>query len=198
MFTSVTWWQIFLGGISTLAIFSFLYRENPFYRFFEHLYIGIATGIGVMASISTFFWPQVLKPLFDMERMAFPDGTFADPYNPLNLFLLLPIAFGSLYYFILSRRYSWLAQIVIGFMLGVGGGIAFKATFNEMLPQLEDSFRPLYIAGAPFETFSNIVFILTLLSSFSYFFFTFNRTLVILRMRFLHRLLHLQPVFLPW
>lgn len=183
------WWQSLVAGLCTLAIFSFLYKENPFYRFFEHLYIGIATGIGVMATIQTFLWPSVLRPMFDAERLPFPDGTYAEPYNELYLLYLIPIAFGSLYYFILSRKHNWLAQIVIGFTLGYGGGLAFKATFNEMLPQLEDSFRPLVVLerepaalpGAPLSfdwlaTVSNLVFLFTLITALSYFFFTFRRT----------------------
>ena len=122
---SLSWWQIFFGGIATLAIFSFLYRENPFYRFFEHFYIGIATGITVMVTIRNFLWPQILKPLFGLDRTLFPDGSYNEEYNSLYLLFLIPMAFGSLYYFILSRRLSWLAQLVIGFQLGVAGGLAF-------------------------------------------------------------------------
>ena len=33
-----------LAGFLTLAILSFLYRDNPFYKFAEHLYVGISAG----------------------------------------------------------------------------------------------------------------------------------------------------------
>ncbi|MCB0358433.1 MAG: hypothetical protein KDD44_02325, partial [Bdellovibrionales bacterium] len=172
---TLDWWTIIIAGVSTLAIFSFLYRENAFYRFFEHLYIGIATGVGLMATVKTFLWPEVLKPLLGFDLQPYPDGSLPEPYNYLYLLYLLPIAFGSLYYCILSRRHNWLAQLVIGFMLGVGGGLAFKGTFNEMLPQLVDSFRPLYLPGNSYQTICNIVFTFTLLTALSYFFFTFKR-----------------------
>ena len=45
MAENLEWWTIFIGGIATLAIYSFLIKENAFYRFFEHLFIGIATAI---------------------------------------------------------------------------------------------------------------------------------------------------------
>ena len=189
-------WQILVGGISTLAIYSFLYRENPFYRFFEHLYIGIATAIGVMATVRNFFWPQILEPLFGKDRIPFPDGTYAEPYHQEYMLLLIPMVFGLLYYFILTKRYSWLAQVVIGFSLGVGGGMAFKGVLTEIIPLLTDSFRPLYlppetvpgitsisIFGASLDiqnwmvaSLSNIIFVFTLLTVLSYFFFTFKRT----------------------
>jgi hypothetical protein len=167
--------QILIGGAATLAIFSFLFKENRFYRFFEHLYLGVATAISTMAVVKTFIWPKVIVPLFGLNRIIFPDGTYAEPYNYNYLFLLLPIVFGLLYYFILSPRFSWLAQLVIGFQLGVSAGLAFQGTFNEMLPQIYDSFRPLYVPGDAAATFSNLFFIAAMAATFMYFFFTFKR-----------------------
>ena len=169
------WWELFLGGICTLAIFSFLYKENPLYRFFEHFYIGIATAYGIVATVQEFFWPKVFQPLFGLDRPVFPDGTYATPYDPNNLWYLLPMSFGCLYYCILSRRWSWLAQLVIGFSFGVSAGLSFKGIFVEFLPQLFDSFRPLYVPGSWYESLTNIVFLFTIVSAMSYFFFTFKR-----------------------
>ena len=180
-FASITWWETFLAGISTLAILSFLYRENPFYRFFEHLYIGIAAGWGIIVTIRDFLWPQVFKPLLGLDRVIYPDGSVNVPYNHAYLLLLIPMAFGMLFYFILSKRHSWLAELVIGFELGCAGGLAFKGTVTEFLPQLFDSFRPLYVPKSlPSETLAasltNAVFVFTLIVTLIYFFFTFRRT----------------------
>ena len=173
---SSTWLQIILAGISTLAIFSFLIRENPFYRLFEHLFMGVATAVGIMATIKYFIVPDVIDPLFGLDVNSYPDGTLVAPYNSANLLLLIPIAFGSLYYCILTKRFSWLAQVVIGFSLGIGAGNAFKAVLNEMMPQLKDSFRPLYVSGDILASVSNLIFIVTLVCSMTYFFFTFKRS----------------------
>ncbi len=175
-FFTLEWWQIFLAGLSTIAIFSFLYRENVFFRLFEHFYIGIATGLGIMATIKLFLWPRVLKPMLGFDSVLFPDGTYAEPFNNYYYLFLIPMFFGSLYYLILTKRWNWVAQVVIGFQLGVGGGMSFKGTFNEMYPQLTDSFRSLYIPGSIVDTVSNWVFCFALITSLSYFFFTFRRT----------------------
>ena len=180
---TLEWWQIFIAGISTLAIYTFLYRENKFYRVFEHFFIGIATAITIMRGFRDFLWPQFFKPLFALDRIPLPDGTFAAPYNYRLLFYLIPIAFGLLYYFILSRRLNWLAQLPIGLSLGVGAGLFFKGFFNEFLPQLYDCFKPLWVSvgNVPsgstqfLEVLSNFVFSVTLLCSLIYFFFTFKR-----------------------
>ena len=176
---SFEWWQIVLGGLCTLAVFSFLYRENAVYRFFEHFFIGIATSYGIVATVREFFWPKVLQPLLGLDRPVFPDGSYGVPYDTRLLWYILPMLFGSLYYFILSRRYSWLAQLVIGFSFGITAGLAVKGLFIELLPQLYDSFRPLYLPDTSNESlktfFANAVFLFTLLTAMSYFFFTFKR-----------------------
>lgn len=165
-----------LGGISTLAIFSFLVSENRFYRFFEHLFIGISAGLGLVISVKSFIWPKILQPMLGLDIVMYPDGTQSKPYEPLLLLYLLPLAFGALYYFIYSKRYNWLAQLVIGFSLGMSGGVAFKGFFNEMMPQIFGTFKPLVVfsaAGIAWrESIENSVFILTLLAVMYYFFFS--------------------------
>jgi len=169
------WWQIFFGGVCTFAIFSFLYKENPFYRFFEHFYIGIATSYGIIETIRSFFWPKVIAPLFGVDRVIFPDGTYQQAYSSSNLLWLLPISFGLLYYALLTKRHKWLAQLVIGCQLGYAAGLSFKGTFIELMPQIFDSFKPLYVPASNEATVANIVFVITLLSALSYFFFTFKK-----------------------
>ena len=174
--TDLNWWTVIAAGICVFAIYSFLYRENPFYRFFEHLFIGISTAILVMEPIRTFLWPQTLKPLLGYDRIPFPDGTYPEAYNLNYLLFIIPICFGLLYYFILSPKHNWLAQVVIGFSLGIGGGLAFKGVLAELLPQLTDSFRPLYSPQlSSGENINNLVFLFVLFSVLSYFFFTFRR-----------------------
>ncbi len=167
--------EIFLGGICSLAIFSFLYKENAFFRFFEHFFIGIATSWGIIVVFKESFWPKAIVPLFGLDLVVFPDGTYLEPYNKQRLLIILPMLFGSLYYFVLSRKYNWLAQLVIGFSFGASAGAAIRGMFVELLPQITASFKPLYVPASSFETFSNLVFMFTMISAMSYFFFTFKR-----------------------
>lgn len=172
--------QTITAGICCLAIYSFLIKENPFYRFFEHAFIGIATGYLVIFSFTNFLWPEVFRPFLGFDRFVFPDGTYAEPYNKNYYFFIIPIFFGSLYYLILSKRYAWVAQISIGLSLGVSAGMFFKGFFREIMPQIYDSFRALYVPETNFRdsfiaSLNNFIFIFTLISTMAYFFFTFKR-----------------------
>ena len=180
-------WQtatILLGGIGTLAIFSFLIKENAYYRFFEHLFIGIAAGFGIIGALKDTMYPMVLVPLFGLDILQFPDGTTSAPYQSMNLLYIPPMLFGLLYYFIYSRKYSWLAKLVIGFSLGVSGGMAFDGFFTEMVPQITKSFKPLVVFFAETgaidwsTSIRNSIFVFTLLSVMYYFFFSFKVTSV--------------------
>jgi hypothetical protein len=64
-----------VGGFATVAVFSFLIKENPLYRFFEHLFIGIAAGFGIVFTIKNFLWPRILTPMLGADIVVFPDGT---------------------------------------------------------------------------------------------------------------------------
>ncbi len=177
---SFEFWTIFLGGVSTLAIFSFVIKENPYYRFFEHFFIGISAGFGIMLTVQSFIWPRLLVPILGLDIDVYPDGTLSKPYNYLLLIYLVPIAFGGLYYFIFSTKHSWLAKLAIGFSLGISGGMAFEGFFNEMLPQITSSFKPLLVT-APDQSIvwgkslNNMAFVVTMLLVMYYFFFTFKR-----------------------
>ncbi|MCB0309679.1 MAG: hypothetical protein KDD42_00505 [Bdellovibrionales bacterium] len=181
MSLSVEMWRlltILMGGVATLAVFSFLIKENSFYRFFEHVFIGIAAGLGAVLSVQRFLWRDVFVPMLGLDIVQFPDGTFSRQYQPLYLLYLLPMIFGMFYYFIFSKRFSWMAKLVIGFSLGISGGLAFKGFFNQIMPQIFSSFKPLLVfegAGIDWgDSLRNIFFVFTLLSVMYYFFFSFR------------------------
>jgi hypothetical protein len=171
--------SVLVGGVATLAIFSFLIKENGFYRLFEHLFIGIAAGLGPMLLIRDFLWPNILEPMLGLTIVTYPDGTVSEPYQPLYLLYLVPMLFGCLYYFIYSQRHSWLAKVVIGFTLGASGALAIRGFFSEAVPQIAGSFKPLIVFTdqglSLLESFNNSLFVATLLLVLNYFFFTFGK-----------------------
>ncbi len=174
--------SILIAGISTLAIFSFIIKENWFYRIFEHLFVGLAAGWGIIVTIKNFLWPVILSPMLGFDIVVYPDGTLSEEYNSYYYLYLLPMAFGLLYYTAYSRKHSWMSKLVIGVSLGASAGLAFQGFFNQMLPQLESSFKPLVVfsdqAARSFASIdwsaslSNLLFVFTLLSVMYYFFFT--------------------------
>lgn len=159
---SVEAWVKCVAALSTLAIVSVLYRENRLYRLFEHLFIGTATGYGVF--------------------VAWRDNLEGPWWTPLTQegrwYLIFPLLVASLWYTVYSRKYAWMSRLLIGTLFGLYAGMAFQNFAAQMFPQVSASFLPLWPHGdLTWSTIlNNWVFVLTLLSVMTYFFFSFRHS----------------------
>jgi len=158
---------IWLSAVSTLAIFSFLYRDNRAFRLAEHVLLGLGVGFTVAASITGILLPKWWTPL----REGVLTGRSGDV-----LFGILALLLGLMWYGVYHKRTVWLSRIVIGLTVGAGAGIAFKAEIGDKLPQIAASFKSPYVRPAESTVYnnslSNIVFLVALFSVLSYFFFS--------------------------
>jgi len=112
---------IWIGAILTLMIFSFLYKDNPFYKFGEHLFVGVANGYYIV-----FYWHNSLKP------------NLFEPLGAGEFIYIVPLLLGLMYFTRFIPKVSWLVRIPIGFMIGWGAGLSIPAYFQaEVLRQLE-------------------------------------------------------------
>ena len=59
---------VWLAALLTLAVFSFLYKDNPFYKFAEHLFTGVSAAYWMCMA----FWSQVHPNLFG--NLWWPEG----------------------------------------------------------------------------------------------------------------------------
>ena len=94
------WVAVFL----TLGIFSYLYKDNPFYKFAEHLFVGVSAGYWT----AIFFWTQIQPNLFGR---LFPAKVYGPDSGTPFIYKLLYCSTFSL--FILS----WSEIIVPSFLI---------------------------------------------------------------------------------
>lgn len=184
--------KLTLGGLATVGLFSVLYRENKFYRFFEHVFLGLAAGWSIVV-----LWQEVLRPQWWDNMMGIrPDQAAGEAGRPgFYLYAMVP-AIGLLGYLVFSKRHNWMSRIPIGILLGHAAGQAFEAFQRRYMPQIADSMRPIFpttfeswatptTAGLtpeqvaelqvkvfPSEAINNLVFIITLIAVLSYFIFS--------------------------
>ncbi len=146
---------LLIAGILTLAIYTFLYKDNPIYRMAEHLLIGLSIGYALVI-----YWQTTLVDI--LFRPLFLDG---------KLFLILPLILGLLMFSRFSSRLSWLSRIPIAFMIGAGAGVAIPAMlYARTIKQVSASIVPL-VDGGGFH-FEALVVVLGLLSTLAYFYFS--------------------------
>ncbi len=155
--------SVWIGVLCTLAIYSILYRENPFYRFFEHLYIGLAAGYSLGPLLVDIIYKYWVDPLLH--------GDWLWAYV---------VPFGLYLYFIYSEKYGWLSRIVIGVLIGASAGLFFQEFTSRYLVQLNGTLaKPLWITNANqnliiSNVINNWIFIIILLSVLLYFTFSFE------------------------
>lgn len=153
---------IWVGAICTFAIFSILYKENPMYRFFEHVFIGLAAGQGLYIT-----WTELLKPRWWDVMVGKGQWWWA-----------LAIIPGLMFYFIYSQRHSWVSRVVMGAFIGLGAGAMFQDFANNYVPQIRGSFKPIIPGGAVgwSAAVNNLIFVTVLVTVMAYFFFSIDHT----------------------
>lgn len=167
-----------VAAILTLGIFSVLYRENRFFRLCEHLFIGVATGYGMVLA-----WTDNLKPQW-WDALVGADGKGGHWW-----WVFAPMI-SLLYFTIYTRRYAWMSRVLMSTLLGVASGQVFKAFAVEVMPQVASSFKPIGPLAAPpgsptatMITYSlnNFIFVFTLICVMIYFFFSFEHKNAVLK-----------------
>ncbi|KPK62303.1 hypothetical protein AMJ83_11235 [candidate division WOR_3 bacterium SM23_42] len=118
--TSDPW--IWIGGLLTLCIFSFLYKDNPFYKFAEHLFVGVANGYFLTFTVHRVLGPNLFVPLFVQGRIWY----------------VISLTVGMLYILRFVPRVSWLVRIPIAVTIGYYTGAVIPATIQaDIIRQIQ-------------------------------------------------------------
>jgi len=152
---------IWVSAVLTLLIFSFLYKDNPFYKFAEHLFVGISAGYGVALEYHNVFLPNLWRPLNDVSI-------------PLanRLPLLLPFVFGLLLFTRFFEKISWLSRWSLALIIGIFAGIAIIGYGSgDLVLQIHANLLPIW-TDKWLTSFNNLLLTVGLITSLIYFFFS--------------------------
>lgn len=139
---------VWIASLATLAIMSFAYKDNPFYRLVENLYVGVAAGHAIAlgwGNIKNLGWtPMVQKGQW---------------------ILLIPMILGILLYTRYFKQVFWISRIPIAFLMGIGTGLSISGIIgSEVVAQAKANIVAL-------NSWDNIVIVLGTFGVLSYFFF---------------------------
>jgi hypothetical protein len=157
----------------TLFCFSFLYKDNPFYKFSEHLYVGISAGYWTSMEYHNVFRPNLWDPLMRLDLnilFSFPRVGFAFMWQ--SLILIIPFAFGILFFTRFTKNFAWLSRWSMALIIGIFAGIAIIGySTGDLILQIHANLLPLW-TGNWLSSFNNILLTLGVLASLIYFFFS--------------------------
>lgn len=158
-----------VAAILTFCIFSFLYRDNVFYKFAEHVMVGIATGF-----LAVYTWYQILLPQF-VEPVVFGQYEATDKAWQVYL-LIVPFIFGVFMLLRLVPKLAWLSRWSMALTIGLASGMALPPTLQtRILEQVYSAGQVpiLPLAGTPWEeVLGNYVLIVGTIAALIYFFFS--------------------------
>jgi hypothetical protein len=148
-------------ALLTLAVFSFLWRENPVFRFAEHLLVGVSAGYYFVQ----YFYSGVVKKLIvPMQQDAHA-----------NWPLLFGGVLGAMMFARLFRRLSWAARYPIAFYVASGAGYFIPSILEaNVLKQIGGTVTAPGTAAAAggFAMVSAALLVLGVIAVLVYFFFS--------------------------
>ncbi len=147
-----------IAGFLTLAIFSFLYKDNPVYKLAEHIYVGVSAG----------YW-LIYVAFFDVYPMLIQG--FQNETGIEKWILLVPGALGLI---MLSRWFpktAWLSRWPIAFTVGIGAGLGITANIQGyVMPQLQATLLP--VTGWNIVSLNNVILTVGVITTILYFYFS--------------------------
>ena len=187
------WVAVFL----TLGIFSYLYKDNPFYKMAEHLFVGISAGYWT----AIFFWTQIQPNLFGrlfpakvysedsptpfvynllnfISSSVFPEGGI-DKGHDQHFIYLIPLALGVMMLLSLIPSINWFARWGIAYTVGMAAGLrAYGYLNSNVIGQIKGTTVNIFDSGLPLLSISgpsivnNIIILVGTICGLLYFYFS--------------------------
>ncbi|MDP8237670.1 MAG: hypothetical protein P9X24_01145 [Candidatus Hatepunaea meridiana] len=178
--------RLWVGGLLTLMIFSFLYKDNPFYKFAEHLFVGVSAAYWMVVGFWTTLIPNLIGFLYPPSVGWFSSNP-AEAQNVMNSLneqtwywqygRIVPLIFGLMLLTRLLPKVSWMSRWPMALIIGYAAGTNLTRYLqSDFIAQIKATLIPLIvIVDGKFsllDTISNIVIVGGVLSALVYFFFS--------------------------
>lgn len=146
------WIEAFL----VLALFSFMYKDNPFYKVAEHLFAGLSAGYYIGLTWNTVVIDSLWTPMWGGKWWLF-----------------IPGILGLLMYTRFFPKISWVSRTPLAFVMTVTAGVFLTSQLHGLVfPQMQDTMRSLSGEGGFGETALALVIVAGVISTLAYFYYS--------------------------
>ncbi|MCX7835527.1 MAG: hypothetical protein N2450_05600 [bacterium] len=165
---------LWVGAALTFMIFSFLYKDNPFYKFAEHLFVGVSAAYWMVVGFWTTLIPNGIGKVFpEMVSIFLPNLSDTTP----NYYFLIPIILGIMMLTRLFGSIGWISRWPMAIIIGFSAGTNLTRYLqSDFIHQVHSSSVPLVVlengSFAWMATFSNVVLVFGVIAALLYFFFS--------------------------
>jgi hypothetical protein len=165
---------LWAAALFTLCVYSFLYRDNIFYRFAEAVVVGVSAAYWMVTAFWNVIIPNVIGKIAPalVQSWAMP-GLKERP----NYWYLIPLLLGILLLWRLMPKGGWISRWPLAFIIGTTAGIRLVGFLEaDFLNQIRNTIRPLFVrADGGFDlssSLANLTIVVGVLSGLVYFFFS--------------------------
>ena len=170
---------LWIAALFTLAILSFLYRDNPFYKIAESVLVGVSAGYWMVVGFWDVIVPNLIGKVSPPTVQAWALPGLSGPEAERDLLYLVPLVLGVMLLWRLSPKGAWISRWPLAFIIGTTAGLRLIAFLHgDFLAQIRNTILPLAVLNQGAFDFGtsieNLVIVLSILCCLAYFFFSFE------------------------
>ncbi|MBI1345021.1 hypothetical protein GC163_01890 [bacterium] len=167
---------VWLAAFLTLAVFSYLYKDNVFYKLAESMIVGVSAGYYLVAN----FWDSIVALLMTeltpqlVRNWALPSLSETKTVDP---WFLVPLVLSLFLFCRFVPRLSWLARWPLAFVVGTFAGLRLVSILDaDFISQIRSTIVPLIVlTNGSFNVWAsirNLGLLLSVVTCLAYFFFS--------------------------
>jgi len=178
-YESLKTFGVLIAAWLTLAIYSFLYQDNPVYKFAEHVFVGIAAAYGAIVA----FWEVIVpKVIYELVAPA-PEltGTALRDWAP-QWIVIVPVFFGLCFFTRFTKKYDYMVRWSLAFLIGGYAGARLTGfAEGDLVQQAAATMIPVtgidFFPPAPYLRvgeygMNHLLIIVGVIATLAYFFFS--------------------------
>ena len=138
---------LWLAAFFTLAIFSFLYRDNPFYKVAESVLVGVSAAYWMVVG----FWDVIVPNLFAsiwpalVQAMGHARPERSGGRSATSSYVV-PLVLGIMLLWRLAPKGAWIARWPLAFIVGTTAGLRLIGFLHgDFLAQIRNTILPLVV-----------------------------------------------------
>lgn len=148
---------IWIAALLTLAIYSFLYKDNIVYKIAEYLLVGVSIGYSIAITWYNVVIAKMVVPIRDQH----------------NFLIIIPILIGMLMFARFSKKHGWLSKIPISFVIGWGAGVAIPLGFEtSIVEHVKNTIAIPWFGGNILLLVNAIIIFIGVIATLIYFYFS--------------------------
>jgi len=148
---------IWIAALLTLAIYSFLYKDNIVYKIAEYLLVGVSIGYSIAITWYNVVIAKMVVPIRDQH----------------NFLIIIPILIGMFMFARFSRKHGWLSKIPISFVIGWGAGVAIPLGFEtSIVEHVKNTIAIPWFGGNILLLVNAIIIFIGVIATLIYFYFS--------------------------